>query len=331
MRLVGLRSWWRLAVFTGDGTRMKKGMEFNRSFHGLRPPPSIKMECAGCFYGSWTERTERGNLCTKREFQQSGGGCANWRLGFWRASGEVKLLRPGTVALRCKGACARVLADGHHAHGCFWARKGRGCPGLSRFGLHCPMGHSFLGNGSWVPSGRMFAHGCRIYRMGTARRRSEAMVPRAGLCRGNGMSASPPSLAASYGVALCRSKRSFSKAEAAVRIGGLVFAGVGRGCVLRAGCPRSAAKVLAHGHHAHGHRIMGMLALHSRRPSLGSYGVALCRRKGVSAKRRYARRMAGTCLIWEQVHCAFLRCIVCNTGARPKEVPRAESFHMIVD
>src|SRR6266849_10896154 len=44
-------------------------------------------------------------------------------------------------------------------HGYFWARKGGGCPGLSRFGLHCPIGHSFLGNGSWVPSGRMLAHG----------------------------------------------------------------------------------------------------------------------------------------------------------------------------
>jgi hypothetical protein len=41
--------FWCVCFFVG----LQDGLEgtFNMSFHDLRPPPSIKMDCAGCFYG----------------------------------------------------------------------------------------------------------------------------------------------------------------------------------------------------------------------------------------------------------------------------------------
>ncbi|MDB6066478.1 MAG: hypothetical protein JWR26_2686 [Pedosphaera sp.] len=86
-----------------------------------------------------------------------------------------------------------VLADCHHAHGYFWAGKGRGCPGLSRFGLHCPTGCSFLGKGKGVPPCGVFPHGVLAH------------------------GALGPAVAQKLWRALCKGKPNVTKAEAAFR------------------------------------------------------------------------------------------------------------------
>ncbi|MDB6065804.1 MAG: hypothetical protein JWR26_2012 [Pedosphaera sp.] len=68
----------------------------------------------------------RGALQRKTECQQNGGWVARWGLGFSWALGEVKLLRPGTGARRCKGGLA-VSVDAHASCG---AMSGAGRDGV---------------------------------------------------------------------------------------------------------------------------------------------------------------------------------------------------------
>ncbi|MDB6068697.1 MAG: hypothetical protein JWR26_4905 [Pedosphaera sp.] len=67
----------------------------------------------------WKLRSRMRDFTEEKECQQSGGGCANRGLGFPWALGEVALLRPGTVAVRCKGGLADCHLGGGHWRG--WA------------------------------------------------------------------------------------------------------------------------------------------------------------------------------------------------------------------